>query len=564
MRFANVTIHRVRQPVRKLVASLFVILLPITFFARGVQWASAASNSLTFSPSAATATVGTSVSIKVLVNAGVAINAAEGTVSFPADKLEVTSLSKGSSVFTLWPVEPSFSNKAGTVTFAGGLPSPGIKKNGGTVLTMTLRAKTAGTAKLSIGSAQMTANDGEGTNVLTGLGSSTVTIKAAEAAPPAKKPEEKPKEEVPSRPAPTIQSSTHPNEDRWYISRDVQATWAAGVSVKGYSAVFDRSVGTVPPETSEGLLSSMSRTNLEDGVWYLHVRAQYDSGWSSTRHFAFRIDATAPQDLVMTIDHPEPTQRTAMVTLSANDAASGVDHFTLKVNEGEFQTVTSPHTLSDLVPGEYVLMFRAYDKAGNIAETTASFSVVGSSAPTVFFDTAGLTLFGQQSGVPALLLGTPLRLRGFARQTDTIHIVVRSSESVFDFPVADVIDPNPVQPPPEGYSAWKLEISPDLAPGEHTIHVSTLSQDGAASAEAPVIRFRVVADAVQIGSALVPYQLILIVLGLLIGFLLLVLIAVFFVLLHVRHTLLMLKKERMTGTASRRSTEKKPSRKRSA
>ena len=54
------------------------------------------------------------------------MNAASGVISFPADKLEVVSLSKTGSVFTLWVQEPSFSNSAGTINFEGIVLNPGF------------------------------------------------------------------------------------------------------------------------------------------------------------------------------------------------------------------------------------------------------------------------------------------------------------------------------------------------------------------------------------------------------------------------------------------------------
>ena len=50
------------------------------------------------------------------------INAAQGELTFPQDKLEVIDISKGNSIFTLWPQEPSFSNEKGEISFVGGLP----------------------------------------------------------------------------------------------------------------------------------------------------------------------------------------------------------------------------------------------------------------------------------------------------------------------------------------------------------------------------------------------------------------------------------------------------------
>src|SRR5690606_23697556 len=107
-----------------------------------------ASNTLTLSPSSGSFTVGSTFSVRLLVNAGQAINAAEAVLSFPSDKLEVKSVSTASSRFTLWALGPTYSNGSGTITFAGGLPSPGFTGNGGLILTIVFQAKATGSAKV--------------------------------------------------------------------------------------------------------------------------------------------------------------------------------------------------------------------------------------------------------------------------------------------------------------------------------------------------------------------------------------------------------------------------------
>ena len=68
---------------------------------------------LSFSPSFGSHASGNTFSVGVFVSsADQAMNAASGAISFPADKLEVISLSKTGSIFTLWVQEPSFSNSA--------------------------------------------------------------------------------------------------------------------------------------------------------------------------------------------------------------------------------------------------------------------------------------------------------------------------------------------------------------------------------------------------------------------------------------------------------------------
>lgn len=75
---------------------------------------------LDFSPSSGSWTIGNAFSASVYVSsADKALNAVSVLVSFPQDKLEVTSLSKSGSIMNLWVQEPSFSNAAGTITAEG-------------------------------------------------------------------------------------------------------------------------------------------------------------------------------------------------------------------------------------------------------------------------------------------------------------------------------------------------------------------------------------------------------------------------------------------------------------
>ncbi|MFH1473137.1 MAG: cohesin domain-containing protein [bacterium] len=122
---------------------------------------------LLLAPSSGQFLVGDIVNVTMLVNApNLPINSVESTVTFPTDKLEITSISKESSIFSLWIQEPSFSNKDGLVTFIGGLPAPGFIGLAGNIFTMSFRVKEEGHAVVNITNAQVLANDGLGTNIL--------------------------------------------------------------------------------------------------------------------------------------------------------------------------------------------------------------------------------------------------------------------------------------------------------------------------------------------------------------------------------------------------------------
>lgn len=66
----------------------------------------------------------------------------------------------------MWVDEPTYSNATGTITFSGGLPTPGFQDRDGNLLTITFKAKDAGEALINIETAAILANDGLGTDVL--------------------------------------------------------------------------------------------------------------------------------------------------------------------------------------------------------------------------------------------------------------------------------------------------------------------------------------------------------------------------------------------------------------
>jgi len=95
-----------------------------------------------------------------------AMNVVKGTINFPADKLEIISLSKSGSLPNLWVKEPSFSNIAGTVQFGKVYLNPGFIGSNGKILLITFRGKQTGSALIEITDALVLANNGLGTNIL--------------------------------------------------------------------------------------------------------------------------------------------------------------------------------------------------------------------------------------------------------------------------------------------------------------------------------------------------------------------------------------------------------------
>ena len=66
---------------------------------------------LSLAPTNVTVPFGTSITETIIVSsANQALNAVSGTLSFPTEFLQVISVSKVSSVLSLWVVDPIFSN----------------------------------------------------------------------------------------------------------------------------------------------------------------------------------------------------------------------------------------------------------------------------------------------------------------------------------------------------------------------------------------------------------------------------------------------------------------------
>jgi hypothetical protein len=162
----------------------FTLPFCILIFAFFISASSASAATLYFSPSSGNQTAGNILNVNVVVNTqGKAINNADANIRFPTNLLEVVSVSKSGSIFTLWVEEPRFSNVAGTISLNGGLPTPGYTGTAGRIVTITFRLKTAGSASLVFTSGAVRANDGLGTDVLGFLGTATYTISPPPVAP---------------------------------------------------------------------------------------------------------------------------------------------------------------------------------------------------------------------------------------------------------------------------------------------------------------------------------------------------------------------------------------------
>jgi len=365
------------------------LLLALSFLFLLFPFSSIHAATLNFSPLSGTYNVGGTFSVNVTVDSSdQAMNAASGVVSFPWDKLEVVSISKTGSIFSLWPAEPSFSNSAGTVSFEGIVLNPGYTGTSGKILTITFRIRSAGVANVSFSSGSVLANDGTGANILNGLRVAVFTLASAGETLP-----------VPQAEAPVasgnvlgITSATHPDQTKWYVNNTPEFSWElpqGALEVRtliGRSSTSNPSVSYIPP------IDKKKVDELPDGTYYFALQVRTAAGWSAVSRYHVNIDTTAPKPFTITFPHgnsgfaPQP-----VVFFSAIDNESGISHYDIKIGDDEElpkiapDTVSNPYLLTPQLPGRHTLFVFAIDKAGNMRSASAEFTIEGIDTPIITY-----------------------------------------------------------------------------------------------------------------------------------------------------------------------------------
>ncbi len=363
-----------RQFIGWLTASSY---LAVTLFFIGTfipQPAHAAGATLKLSPSSGVYEVGALVDISMIVDTGgEAINAVAATLQFPADKLQVVNPAASTSFISIWVTAPTYSNTDGTVTFQGGLPNPGIKTSAGVISTITFRVKAPGPVTLKYApSARVLKNDGQGTNILTATSTAEIVLK------------------VPPPAGPEVSSPTHGDQNSWFNNSQIQFVWTGIEAAIGYSYIFDQSPKTIPDETSDSTATAVSVQASSDGVWFFHLRAKTET-WGGVTTFPVQIDTTPPAGFSPLLDKKViTTEDIPSVRFTTTDAASGIDHFEIKVLAKDQQQSgvntlfiegASPFTLTKLPAGDYSVIVKAIDRAGNAIEGILNTKVISGGLP---------------------------------------------------------------------------------------------------------------------------------------------------------------------------------------
>lgn len=141
---------------------------------------SARAATLFLAPATSQVSVGRTVDLAVMVNTmGVAMNAAEATLTFDPAALQVQSLTFDGSILDLRPQEPTFSNTSGDIKFSGVVLNPGYTGASGKLVTIHFKTISAGRWRVDFSDGRVLANDGYGTDILTGMFGAVITVGGA-------------------------------------------------------------------------------------------------------------------------------------------------------------------------------------------------------------------------------------------------------------------------------------------------------------------------------------------------------------------------------------------------
>jgi len=357
-----------------------------------VEEAQAASTSLYLSPPSGTYGVGSTFSIKVKVDSGgQAINTAEGTLIFNSAELQVVSLSKTGTIFTLWTTEPTFSNSTGNISFGGGTPGS-FTGSSGTILTIKFKARASASAQVGFSSGSVLAADGKGTNVLANMQGGVYTLESKIVTPPT---EESPSEDYVSPPtltgtpsAPIVSSSTHSDPEKWYSNNAPEFSWKLPSDVTGVSLMLHKKATANPGPISDGLIESKKFEDVEDGIWYFHIKFKNKYGWGKITHQKILIDTIPPEPFEIEVDDEgDPTNPCPVLYFATTDALSGVEYYELKIRDGDAIPITAaalktnPFQMAAQSPGTHRIITTAVDGAGNTTIATIDVIIEPIEAP---------------------------------------------------------------------------------------------------------------------------------------------------------------------------------------
>lgn len=350
-----------------------LILAGILFLFLALKLPQAQAATLSLSPSGGIFTVGSTFDVSVFLNTeGQSDNVVIASISFPPEKLQLISPTTGKSVIEVWTAPPVFNNETGLISLEGGMPG-GINVSQALITRLTFRVKGVGSAMVKFtDQSRVLLNDGKGTDALDNTSNGIYNLILP---PPA---------------GPVVASETHLDQSVWYANANAVLQWQALPGVTGYSYILSDNPVDTPPDIVNSTETGVVYKNLPDGTHYFHIKALRNGAWGGITHFALNVDTSPPAEFPIEITpDSRTTRRQPAIEFLTTDNISGIDHYELKIipltpslnystssNLQLFIEAQSPYITPELDFGDYDVIVRAYNKAGNYREETQRLQIV--------------------------------------------------------------------------------------------------------------------------------------------------------------------------------------------
>lgn len=457
---------------------LFFVLLLCTFSLLFVSSAKAANIMLISEKT--NVNIDEEINVYVKIDTGAeSVNAVQGKLNIPANIFEVTKVDTTNSIFNFWVEEPQFSGTDGVVSFITGT-SKGVSGQALEVLRLTLKARGTGSGEITLSDAVVTASDGKGTNILSGITGTTINVSsetiipsAPTSAPEATTPVVKP--QIVNRPAvlaknapisPIVTVPLYPDPAKWYNHLgETIVLWEVPDDITAAAVVMNKNPNTVLTVAEKELSTGKNFGAITEGIWYVHVRFKNNIGWGSTAHFKISLDTTPPLPFEVKIDTEVSDNPSPQITFITQDEFSGISQALIFVDAKEVASSTSATvTLPAQGPGTHTLLVKIFDQAGSSVEDTLQFEILPLPTPSIEFIPSlvskGELLFVSGTAIPNAFID--------------VSILNKLQQEVFK---------NTVQSDNSGN--WKIAVDKVLLSGRHSFSAIARDERGALSNPTP-------------------------------------------------------------------------------
>ncbi len=179
--------------------------------------------------------------------------------------------------------------------------------------------------------------------------------------------------------APVVLSTQFPDQEKWYRSSDARFAWGLPGYITAVSAELSNVPDVEPQQTYRPPISELTikAADLKEGTQYLLVQFRNVEKWGRYTAYKLMIDDTPPEPFRVGLTTHLGEQRGVVASFAAEDKLSGVAHFGVSLNQGpEHRVSVDEARRGYFLPidgaGEQRVSVRAYDRAGNIQESSAA------------------------------------------------------------------------------------------------------------------------------------------------------------------------------------------------